>query len=458
MVLISHGERGKEYWLFFGLLILAAVTRLVGLTWPAQVVFDEVHFGKFISAYCCTGEYFFDIHPPHAKLLIAGVAALSSYDGDFSFSQIGQAYGAVPVVALRLIPALSGLFLPLVFFILIRQLRGSLAAATVGGLILALDNGLIVQSRVISLDGLLLLAIFGSLVAWLAAEQSTGWKRLGYWVLAGLGVGLAVGSKFTGLVAPAMVGLLAMGTILRTAWRQRRAAWPVIRWQLFGLSITLMVGLVVYGAGWMIHYWILPLPGPGDAWQTRTWSTPLWKSFFENTREMHQIMFNANYNLTAKHSDESPWWSWPLMLRPVYYWQGSVMEGKGAAIYFWGNPIVWWGSTVLLVSGVISLGISRFIGQKWRLPLWLPLAGYAIAYAPFIRIPRALFLYHYLTPLLFAVVFVLLWSDEQGWLKGKRVYWWAGAVVAGWVCMLSVTYALPTPGFLSAILAHLPRW
>ncbi|MBI3421301.1 MAG: phospholipid carrier-dependent glycosyltransferase, partial [Candidatus Sungbacteria bacterium] len=36
------------------------------LDYPRQVVFDEVHFGKFVNAYCCTKERFFDIHPPHA--------------------------------------------------------------------------------------------------------------------------------------------------------------------------------------------------------------------------------------------------------------------------------------------------------------------------------------------------------------------------------------------------------
>ncbi len=32
------------------------------------MVFDEVHFGKFISGYI-RGTYFFDIHPPAGKLL-----------------------------------------------------------------------------------------------------------------------------------------------------------------------------------------------------------------------------------------------------------------------------------------------------------------------------------------------------------------------------------------------------
>ena len=37
------------------------------------MVFDELHFGKFVNGYV-KGEYFFDIHPPFSKLLIAFAA------------------------------------------------------------------------------------------------------------------------------------------------------------------------------------------------------------------------------------------------------------------------------------------------------------------------------------------------------------------------------------------------
>ena len=53
-------------------LLLAVLTLLAGLLrsykiWhPDQVVFDEVHFGKF-AAYYIRREYFFDVHPPFAK-------------------------------------------------------------------------------------------------------------------------------------------------------------------------------------------------------------------------------------------------------------------------------------------------------------------------------------------------------------------------------------------------------
>ena len=99
------------------LLLVSALFHLAVLNYPRQVVFDEVHFGKFVNSYCCTHERFFDIHPPHAKLLIATAVAFTSYDGSFSFDTIGLSYPpAMPVVAFRIVPALFGIFLPLLMY------------------------------------------------------------------------------------------------------------------------------------------------------------------------------------------------------------------------------------------------------------------------------------------------------------------------------------------------------
>ena len=51
--------------------------------------FDEVHFGKFAGRYIKT-QYFVDVHPPLAKLLITLAGWIFGYDGKFDFKEIGK--------------------------------------------------------------------------------------------------------------------------------------------------------------------------------------------------------------------------------------------------------------------------------------------------------------------------------------------------------------------------------
>lgn len=97
-------------------LCFGIATRFWKISLPHEVVFDEVHFGKFASYYL-RGTYFFDVHPPFGKLMIAGVGWLAGYRGHFEFENIGDDYlkHNVPYVALRSLSAiLGGLLVPLV--------------------------------------------------------------------------------------------------------------------------------------------------------------------------------------------------------------------------------------------------------------------------------------------------------------------------------------------------------
>lgn len=423
-------EKSDRGWLV-GLVAVGILTHGLWLARPNEVVFDEVHFGKFVTAYCCTHERIFDIHPPHAKLLIAGMAYLFGYRGGFDFDHISEPYGAVSAVALRLLPALAGIALPLVLYGLMRQLKASALAAGVVGMWLALDNALIVQSRLLALDSVLLLATFGALSAFLAAGTSKGWSWITWSLLAGALAGLAVGTKFTGMAIVGLIGLLAL-----IQWRNRFLARVGFMVVAFGL---------VYLGGWVVHFLTLTQPGPGDAWRVSVWDGFLPVAFIRETIVWHKLMLQANYNLTATHPFASPWWSWPLMLKPVFYWQGTAER----AIYFLGNPVVWWGSTLLFLGALFS-GVWQ---RRLAAGMGITLTGFVLALVPFIRIPRALFMYHYLTPLTFGAMFGVLWLDQtkyRSWLA-----WLLPAVAVGWIMVAPLTYALAVPGWWQGVLNSL---
>lgn len=82
--------------------------------------FDEVHFGKF-AAYYILREYYFDVHPPFAKLLLALAGWFVGFDGHFDFEAIGDSYSLhhVPYVGMRAMPATFGsLTVPIVYLIM----------------------------------------------------------------------------------------------------------------------------------------------------------------------------------------------------------------------------------------------------------------------------------------------------------------------------------------------------
>ena len=82
--------------------------------------FDEVHFGKF-AAYYLQRSYYFDVHPPFAKLLFGLAGWFVGFDGSFEFENIGDSYitNNVPYVGMRMLPALLGTAtVPLVYLIM----------------------------------------------------------------------------------------------------------------------------------------------------------------------------------------------------------------------------------------------------------------------------------------------------------------------------------------------------
>lgn len=85
--------------------------------------------------------FFFDSHPPLGMQLISAVSYLAGFDGQFKFDRIGSPYvDAVPLFALRLVPALCGSLLIPTAYHLILELGLKQWTATLAGILLLLGN------------------------------------------------------------------------------------------------------------------------------------------------------------------------------------------------------------------------------------------------------------------------------------------------------------------------------
>jgi dolichyl-phosphate-mannose-protein mannosyltransferase len=411
---------------------LGLLLRMPFISYPSQVVFDEVGFGKLVTAYGWTGERLFDVHPPHAKLLITAAAYLGGYTGSIDFTKIGIPC-AESIAPLRFVPALAGGLIPLLVFILLRQLGASLAGAFLGGFLFAFDNAFTVQSRVIGLDTLLVFFIFSALSTLLAARTRTGKSKIAFMLLSGILTGLSAGTKFTGLAAAG----LAMVVLGDDLWREKTGR---LRWMGIGhASVFAGAAAFIYLLGWKIHFHLMMFPGAGDAFFIPT------GDFIKDTVHLHRVMFSANAGITTPHAYSSHWWQWLMMKKPIFYWVNN-----NAGIYFIGNPMVWWsaGAVFLWLMGYLIFGRAR--NQMQALPvdrnpqLWIPLAGYLISIIPLVPITRPLFLYHYLPALTFSLIAGILWIDLLGFPRNATLYRQRASyyLVMG-VCV--VVYALLSP-------------
>jgi dolichyl-phosphate-mannose--protein O-mannosyl transferase len=134
----------------------------------------------------------------------------------------------------------------------------------------------------------------------------------------------------------------------------------------------------------------------------------------------HVLLANRFYPKPISHQD-SPWWSWPLMLRSYKLWQQPDDEGMYLAIWGGGNPAIWWAALVAIV--VAGIRAVREGGAAWN---FLSI-GYLAYLAMFIPVDRAVYLYSYM-PALYLAILALAGLLDGCW-KGTARVWEQGVLL-----------------------------
>ncbi|KWU46308.1 PMT-domain-containing protein, partial [Rhodotorula sp. JG-1b] len=250
--------------------LLAAAFRFHHIDHPAAVVFDEVHFGKF-AAYYLRREYFFDVHPPLAKLLLAFQGWLVGFDGQFEFENIGDSYieNKVPYVGMRTLPALLGSAVPAVVYAIMRESGYPRIVGLFSASLVLFDNAHVGQTRLILLDAPMILFMalaFYSYIRFYKLRYSEFTRPWWTWMtLTGVFLSLTISCKMVGLFA-----FLSVGTAVAVdLWNLLDVKRGLTIKQFYRHFAARAVGLilvpaVVYLFWFWVHFTVLTKSGTGD--------------------------------------------------------------------------------------------------------------------------------------------------------------------------------------------------
>lgn len=375
-------------WWLLALVLLSAGLRFWRLGDPPKQVFDEIYYARTAREYL-TGQPIYEwTHPPLSKLLVAVGIRVAGFD----------AWGW------RLVPAVFGtLLIPALYaFGTLATGRPSsgLAVAALG----ALDSIWVAESRIAKPE--VFLATF-SVLAYALGWAAVRTGRWGYLAAAGGAAGAACATKWTGLAS-----LAALGFLVALAGPSVGRRWP--GWAV--AASLLVVPLAVYAASYVPHV------ARGEN--------------LADLARLHVNMYRYHATLQATHPYASPWWSWPLLLRPMwYYYEASSGWMKG--IFAVGNPVIWWAVLPAVVAALRQVRNSP--------PLAFAAVGFALSYLPYAFVGRLLFVYHFtpVLPLGYLALAAALESARGPLARWIRGYWTAAALV--FLYQLPVLTAYPVP-------------
>lgn len=346
----------------------ALLVRGIGIAFPPSVVFDEVHFMRFVKAYYY-GKYFFDIHPPLGKLVLLLVTKLFCGAPTLKYQLNGEDFGDQIYTPLRWTSALFGSTLAPVTYLIGRELGLSVPASLVPAVAFVFEHLAVVESRLVLLDAQLMcfmaLCLLFALKLW-GARKGTP-RRRRFLMLTALCGAAAIGVKWTALATPGLVALVSL--FGRPFPREGR-----LRWGEMALAGSIAVSF--YIVLFALHFTLLPHSGQGDAFMTHEFQKSLiggaryvkgfkGPGFVRNFLYLNKEMYTANAHIKTRHRWESKWYQWIINQRGLlYYNEVNDDATRMQKIYLIINPAV----SVISVASLLSFLFILFciyLPRKW---------------------------------------------------------------------------------------------
>lgn len=394
---------------------------LINLGHPTHIYFDEVHYVSAArTLLSLTGPQNVE-HPLLGKEIIgAGIALFG--DNPWGWR--------LPSTFAASLTVMAG-------FAFVRLLTGATKPAVVAALLMLLNQMVFVQARIAMLDGFLAMFLCGAMVMLLSAMRApTPAQTHLRWIAGAVLLGLATAVKWAAIPYVALAGLTFVALRIAEHWQAApgdalRAAigsGPHRRWP----GLPLIRGLLLLGAVSIPVYFLTFIP-------TLLYDTGA--STLAGLIPLQREMYSLQTQILPGHTYQSSWWSWPLMIRPIWYFY-EADDGAQRGVLLIGNPLIMWGGLVAVIAGFVV-----WFRERARLPLAMSLLWTA-SVAIYIIIPKSLgFYYYYYLSSIFLCFALAVWFHHADKGRGRRdAEWFVAGSLALFIYFYPILAATPLPG------------
>jgi dolichyl-phosphate-mannose--protein O-mannosyl transferase len=371
---------------------------LWGVTIPSKIVFDEIHYVPAARALLSLSGPVNTEHPLLAKEFIAAGIALFG-DNSFGWRFFSTVAGAATVV---------GVFA--ILWLLYRRIR----PAVMGAIFALLNFTIYVEARIAMIDPFLAAFTVWGIAAMLWAMRAPPGKAWPRWIASAILFGLAVAAKWAAIPYVAWVGIGFLIVRWRDAARMKRPLSTALsgKDQPHWPGLPAIPALLVFGLVSIAVYFATFAPAFFYHDQPLT---------LANLLAFQDTMYREQTQILPHHTYQSAWWSWPLMIRPIWYFY-EPSDGAMRGILMIGNPVILWGGLVAVLACLWGWLRARDPKLLFAAGLWM--ASYLI----WAIIPKSLgFFYYYYLPSIFLCIALAAAFDHFG--KGKLEHWDEGFAV-----------------------------
>lgn len=386
-----------------------------------QTYFDEIYHARTAYEHLHLMKHYETTHPPLGKLIISVGIWL------FGMNPFGW----------RIMGTLVGILMIPLTYVFARRLFGRTEYAFLAAFLMSVDFMHFAQTRIATIDSygvffIMLMYYYMYRYYSMNFYRDPLRKTLKPLFLSGLFFGIGAASKWIVVYGGAGLALIFFLSLYERFRQYREAqsflrlpetyANPELNAELKSIRRRFKPLAIKTVAWCTLFFVIIPILIYSLSFVPQM-AVPGEEKSLSHLVQYQEDMYNYHSKLKATHGFGSPWYEWPLMVRPIWFYSGktAVAADQVSSIWSFGNPAIWWVGLIAFIAALVLYKKTKHRG------MFVVGVAFFSQFLPWVLVTRLTFIYHYfaMVPfLIFAIVYMCkrLTERNPAFKKGVIAY------------------------------------